>query len=231
MRKNRLLFILAALSLLPLVSCGETITDSPVSTQEGSSEATGGSSSTNPTSYSSQETSSSSSRQEATEDLKFTLSSDKQSYAVSGYTGTSASVFIPETYEGLPVTSIGEYAIHGCIKLTGITLPGSLRNISANAFEWCTGITDVSLPASVTSIGYGAFSGCTGLTSFAVDPANAKFERDGKALYSKGKVKLLQYAPGLTDSLIRHRGYRYEHRPIRLLRVHGANERRAPDQA
>jgi hypothetical protein len=75
------------------------------------------------------------------EGLTMTLSSDGNSYYVSGCTKTATSVVINSTYKGKPVTSIGDRAFYGC-----------------------TGLASVSIPSSVTSIGGYAFSGCTGLT-------------------------------------------------------------------
>lgn len=101
---------------------------------------------------------------------------------------SSRTVFVPETFEGLPVTSIGNRAFSGS-GLTGITLPASLTSIGEyafsssyltridlpvsltsvgeHAFETCESLKDVTFPASLTSIGKYAFSLCSSLTEIA----------------------------------------------------------------
>ena len=59
---------------------------------------------------------------------------------VVGYEGTPTEVYIMDTYEGVPVTSI---------------VP--------SAFEDCDSLTRVTIPDSVMSIGYGAFASCDNL--------------------------------------------------------------------
>jgi hypothetical protein len=66
------------------------------------------------------------------------------------------------------VTSIGNYAFHGCTALTSIIIPNSVTTIGGGAFQGCTGLPSVILPNSVTSIGYGAFYLCTELTSVTI---------------------------------------------------------------
>ena len=84
---------------------------------------------------------------------------DGVSYAVMEYVGTSAEVYIPSTYQGLPVTSIGD-----------------------RAFSRCSSLTSITIPDSVTSIGEWAFSGCDSLTSIIVDPQNSVYHSDGNCL-------------------------------------------------
>ena len=97
--------------------------------------------------------------------LVFELASDGESYAVADYTGTSTEVEIPSVHEGLPVTSIGQYAFRGCSGLTSVIIPDTVTRIGDFAFEDCSSLTSVTIPNSVTSIGWSAFSGCSGLTS------------------------------------------------------------------
>ncbi|MDD4212874.1 MAG: leucine-rich repeat protein [Bacilli bacterium] len=68
------------------------------------------------------------------------------------------SIHIPDS-----VTSIGEKAFYGRIKLESVTIPEGVLSIGKSAFSGCTSLTNVVIPQSVISIGEGAFSGCSSL--------------------------------------------------------------------
>ena len=61
-------------------------------------------------------------------------------------------IVIPDKIDGLPVTSIGEYAFEYCSGLTSVTIPDSVTSINKWAFYDCSGLTSVTIPDSVTSI-------------------------------------------------------------------------------
>ena len=124
--------------------------------------------------------------------LAYTFNSDRESYSVTGIgTCTDIHVIIPNTYNGLPVTSIlssafkncsslasvvignnvksvGEYAFYNCSKLTSVIIGNSVTSISVCAFYECSKLTSVIIPDSVTSIGNSAFYKCSSLTSVAI---------------------------------------------------------------
>ena len=98
-----------------------------------------------------------------------------------------AHLYIPSTYKGLPVTSIGDDAFEKhdnivyvyipdsvtrigscaffqCKSLNGIRFSNNLKKISLLAFAGCESLTSIDLPDSLTHIYSSAFSS-TGLTS------------------------------------------------------------------
>ena len=94
------------------------------------------------------------------EGLKFTLNNDGLSYSVTGIgTCTDTDVVIPDTYEGLPVTSIGNGAFKRCESMTSIRIPDSVTSIGDGAFDLCTFLTSIEIPDSVQYIGGHAFYG------------------------------------------------------------------------
>lgn len=66
------------------------------------------------------------------------------------------------------VTTIGDLAFSGFLRLSGITIPNNVTSIGSQAFEQCIGLTTCSIGNGVTSIGTSAFGGCSGLTSINI---------------------------------------------------------------
>ena len=105
----------------------------------------------------------------ASEGLSYKLNSNKTSYSVSGIgTCTDTNVFIPKTYNDLPVTNIGVSAFGECTNLISVDIPGSVTSIGLGAFGNCTSLTSVTIHSGVTGIGAGAFDTCTSLTSITI---------------------------------------------------------------
>ena len=102
-------------------------------------------------------------------DLTFKLNEDGKSYSVTDCKETaSGKLTIPSTYNGKPVTAIGEEAFYYCTNLTSVTIPNSVLTIDDYAFFYCESLTSLKIPNSVTTIGMQAFSECIGLTSITI---------------------------------------------------------------
>ena len=87
---------------------------------------------------------------------------------VAARNGLSGSISIPSTYNGLPVTTIGEEALKNFTGITNVDIPNSVISIKSGAFESCTGLISIAIPDSVSSIGGYAFRNCSGLTSVTI---------------------------------------------------------------
>ena len=98
----------------------------------------------------------------------FTYTATGPVASVTGYTGAGGMVTIPETINGLLVTTIGQNAFELKTSLTSLAIPNSVTSIGGGAFFGCTGLTNVTIGSGVTGIGSNAFYGCTSLTSVTI---------------------------------------------------------------
>ena len=101
------------------------------------------------------------------QDYTYTTNDDN-TITITEYTGSGGAVTIPDTINGLPVTSIGNAAFAYCSSLTNVTIPDSVTNIGDYAFSWCERLTNFTIPNSVTNIGYEAFYRCYSLSSVSI---------------------------------------------------------------
>ena len=80
-----------------------------------------------------------------------------------GYEGDETDIVIPAGFvKGIDA---GVFSGRG---ITGVTIPGSVRRVGAEAFADCTALADVRIEAGVACIGEGAFARCTGLESMGI---------------------------------------------------------------
>ena len=119
--------------------------------------------------------------------LAYTLNSDGNSYACSGYGNSSSQhIVIPTTYRGLPVTKIRQNAFSGCLDIKSVTISEGIESIEAFAFGSCTNLIEITIPKSLTSIGQSAFYNCSGLT---------------RVIIPESVTDIANYAFNLCDSL------------------------------
>lgn len=98
-------------------------------------------------------------------DAKYTYTVSGDRVTITGYSGTDATLVIPDTIDGLSVVGIGREAFKGA-SFGEVILPSSLERIDWFAFSECTALKKVSIPASVNKIEYGVFDGADGFVIF-----------------------------------------------------------------
>ena len=118
-------------------------------------------------------------------------------------------------YVSLPTSaeSIGDASFENCYELETISIPPSVRKIERGAFEHCYKINSIILPDKLESIGNECFFSCRSLKTLilpislksighnvfagsgvvSIESRSPNFESDGKALYTSGKEKLMEY--------------------------------------
>jgi hypothetical protein len=99
---------------------------------------------------------------------QFTYVTNNGTITITGYTGSGGAVTIPDTTNGLPVTSIGDWAFLNCTSLTSVTIGNSVTSIGSEAFQYCYSLTSLTIGTNVTSIGDNAFWDCHSLTSVTI---------------------------------------------------------------
>ena len=81
-----------------------------------------------------------------TDGLAYTLN-DGDTYTLTGLTDTDLTeVYIPEYYDGKPVTAIDENAFANGGNITEIIVPDSITTIGKGAFAGCTALQTLTLP-------------------------------------------------------------------------------------
>jgi hypothetical protein len=99
------------------------------------------------------------------------------SVTLSKYLGSDDAVSIPNSINGLPVTTIG-----------------------TNAFSGCGTLTNVFIPTSVTNIVKNPFAGCAGLVSITVDPLNSYYSSLDGVLFNWRRTTLIGCPNGKATS-------------------------------
>ena len=108
--------------------------------------------------------------------FSYTTNSDRVTLTITGYAGPPWAVTIPTNLNGLPVTSIGEYAFED------------------------SSLTSVTIPKSVTKIGEVPFVDCSSLEAITVDADNAAYSSVNGVLFDKRQTTLIEYPAGKVGS-------------------------------
>lgn len=106
----------------------------------------------------------------AAEEFHLTYQWDHGEITVTGYVGSvPATLEIPDSIEGFPVTAIALYAFEGCGSLNKVVLPAGLKRIEDGAFYDCSNLTRIILPESLSELGGLVFYGCSKLAVTVYD--------------------------------------------------------------
>ena len=128
---------------------------------------------------------------------RYSYTTNDGAIRITGYAGPGDAVTIPSTIDGLPVTSIGEFAFLGCEGLAAVTIPSGVTNIGDQAFYECTNLVSVTMSSGVATIGFEAFAGCSSLTNVALPGSVASIM--GGAFRQCGSLAGITIPSSVTD--------------------------------
>lgn len=97
------------------------------------------------------------------EGLVFALNEDGESYQLTGYTGSDATVLVPETFNNKPVTRINQTAFADNNKIYRVLLPDTIEKIDARAFQNCLSLRSMILPKNLKVLETETFINCDSL--------------------------------------------------------------------
>ena len=155
--------------------------------------------------------------------FEYVVSEDGSGYSLSDYVGESGDITLPTKIEGKTVGTIVFGGFGRNTKITGLTVPGTFKELSPLSFSECPNLKEVELLNGVEKLGYLSFYNCTSLktvklpdsiefspmtfgqcssfTEFVVNDTNKNYttsKGDG-ALYSKDEKTLLRCPAGKTS--------------------------------
>lgn len=111
---------------------------------------------------------------------------------ITGYTGSSANIYIPDTINGQKVTTIsGAFSFNDSI--TEVSIAEGITTINGGAFYMCSNLTILILPSTLTNIAPGTLSSCKNLSTITLSAENTSYVLENNILYSSDKTEIIQY--------------------------------------
>lgn len=121
---------------------------------------------------------------------------------ISGYRGTSDTVVIPGTIDGMNVIAIDEAAFSSCSAVS-VVFPATLQRVAPGAFQNCD-IRELTFFDSIEQIGSSSFMNCSKLQTLHINAVEAPYGYDYRRescyadkvdilIAAKGKPKLVFY--------------------------------------
>lgn len=82
--------------------------------------------------------------------------------------GAIGEYVLPSTYDGKPLTEIGNRAFYECINITSLIVPDSITKIDSSAFEGCEYLGYIKLPKYLKTLNTNVFKGCKNLSEVEI---------------------------------------------------------------
>lgn len=128
--------------------------------------------------------------------MAFTLINGNTAYEVAGKGTATGDIVIPDTYRGLPVTSIGKKAFFNKSDVTSVVIGKNVTSIGDYAFANCSYVTSISIPDGITYIGESAFASCRLMEGSIVIPGGIKTVSKNAFAYC-GNLRSVTFSEGI----------------------------------
>ena len=108
--------------------------------------------------------------------IRYSLNAD--GWHVSGSSGISEELIIPEKILGISVSQINENAFQGSDVLRDVSIPGTVDTVGAFAFSNCENLVSVTILEGVRKLSPQAFSACPALQAVFIPDTLAEFSKE-----------------------------------------------------
>jgi hypothetical protein len=112
--------------------------------------------------------------------------------------------------DGIQLSSIRDELFSGCISLTEIIIPNSVKGIYRSAFNTCASLTSITIPSSVTHIRAGAFSYSNALTIYVETSSKPSGWESGWNGWNAAGEKYIPVVWNCASNETASDGYKYE---------------------
>ncbi|MFA5522757.1 MAG: leucine-rich repeat domain-containing protein [Tissierellales bacterium] len=136
-------------------------------------------------------------QKDLSKDFTYAFINDKE-ISITGYTGDSNNIQVPEYIDDYQVTALSAAAFWGLVDAKTISLPDSIKSIGDNAFYSCRSLVSFHVPKSLEKIGDNVFTNCNSLEVITIDQEASNYTVLDGILYSKDLTSLV-YCPPLKN--------------------------------
>ncbi len=98
----------------------------------------------------------------------FTWEAAEGGVAVTGYTGSDTSIYIPEKLGGETVVQIASGAFSNT-QVVGVSCADSVVSLADQAFFYCVTLNEIKMGSAMRQIGNQAFEGCSALSTVVLN--------------------------------------------------------------
>lgn len=131
---------------------------------------------------------------------QYTYTTNNGTITILQYNGPGGVVVIPDTINGLKVTTVGPEAFFQANTMSSLTFGTNLKTIQQNAVFQCPLLATVTIPQSVTNIGDGPFVDCKSLTTISLTGSNGFYVVANGVLFNKSQSYLIEFPGGVGGS-------------------------------
>ena len=97
------------------------------------------------------------------------------------------------------IVGIASQGFKDCTQLTGIVVPGNIKNINWYAFYGCTALSQIELGEGIESFGEGVFRNCKSLKGLTLPNSVTYFENNGCSFMFCQSLSYINLGTGLTE--------------------------------